>query len=83
MGVLLMAAAPAAAQAPAESSKRVALVIGNSAYARVGKLENPARDADAVEKMLRRAGFETVEVMRDGISPWWKKETLARVARTL
>ena len=65
MGVLLMAAAPAAAQAPAESSKRVALVIGNSAYARVGKLENPARDAGAVEKMLRHAGFETVEVMRD------------------
>ena len=53
------------ATSPAFAEKRVALVIGNSAYARVGKLENPARDAGAVEKMLRHAGFETVEVMRD------------------
>jgi formylglycine-generating enzyme required for sulfatase activity len=53
------------ATSPAFAEKRVALVIGNSAYARVGKLENPARDAGAVEKVLRHAGFETVEVMRD------------------
>src|SRR5262245_2311211 len=65
MAALLLAAAPVRAQAPAESGKRVALVIGNGAYARVGKLENPARDAGAVEKMLHGAGFDTVEVMRD------------------
>src|SRR5262245_16902297 len=53
------------APSPALAEKRVALVIGNGAYARVGKLENPARDAGAVEKMLHGAGFDTVEVMRD------------------
>src|SRR5262245_43278670 len=65
MAALLLAAAPVRAQAPAGSGKRVALVIANGAYTRVGKLDNPARDAGAVEKMLRGAGFETVEVMRD------------------
>jgi uncharacterized caspase-like protein/TPR repeat protein len=42
---------------------RVALVIGNSRYA--GKpLKNPANDADAMAKSLRKHGFE-VEMLRD------------------
>src|SRR5262249_4251952 len=34
--------------ASAQSEKRVALVIGNSAYEKVGKLPNPRRDAEAM-----------------------------------
>jgi hypothetical protein len=47
-----------AAEALAE--KRVALVIGNSAYRNVGRLANPAQDAAAIETLLKRAGFEVV-----------------------
>ena len=38
--------------------KRVALVIGNGAYEAFNSLENPPRDAPAVEGVLRRLGFE-------------------------
>jgi uncharacterized caspase-like protein len=39
------------------ADKRVALVIGNSAYQKVAKLGNPANDAGAVANMLKSAGF--------------------------
>jgi formylglycine-generating enzyme required for sulfatase activity len=60
LAAVLSAAAPAA-----YAERRVALVIGNGDYAKVAKLPNPAGDAGAVEKMLRKAGFEAVEVKRD------------------
>ncbi len=48
---------------PAPSNRRVALVIGNSNYQRVGLLANPANDARAVAVALRRLGFaEVVEL---------------------
>jgi hypothetical protein len=40
-------------QSAAIAEKRVALVIGNSTYARAGKLPNPLHDARAIEVMLR------------------------------
>src|SRR5258705_3483669 len=46
---------------PALAEKRVALVIGNSAYQKVAKLPNPANDATAVAAMLKAAGFDSVE----------------------
>jgi hypothetical protein len=49
----------------AEAQKRVALVIGNGAYASVGKLPNPTRDAAALEALFRKAGFDVVEVKRN------------------
>ena len=55
----------ALAAGPAHAEKRVALVIGNGAYAKVGTLSNPARDAAAVEALLRKAGFDAVEVRTD------------------
>ena len=48
-----------------QAEKRVALLIGNSDYAKVGKLPNPTRDVGAVETMLRAAKFEVVEAKRD------------------
>jgi len=44
------------------AEKRVALVVGNSTYQTVPQLPNPSRDANAVAKMFRDAGFDTVEV---------------------
>jgi uncharacterized caspase-like protein len=49
------------ASQPALADKRVALVIGNSAYRNVAKLTNPANDAAAVASMFKSAGFESVE----------------------
>ncbi|MET3361793.1 MULTISPECIES: caspase family protein [Bradyrhizobium] len=50
---------------PALADKRVALVIGNSAYKSVPKLANPASDAGLIGGMLRKAGFDTVDVRQD------------------
>ena len=50
---------------PALADKRVALVIGNSAYKSVPKLANPASDAGLIGGMLRKAGFDTVDVKQD------------------
>ncbi len=54
---------------PALADKRVALVIGMSGYQQVPKLTNPARDADAMTSLFRKAGFDIVDNERDlGIS---------------
>jgi hypothetical protein len=46
----------------ARAEKRVALIVGNSSYQTVPQLANPSRDASAVAKMFRDAGFDTVDV---------------------
>lgn len=40
--------------------RRVALVIGNSAYAHAGRLANPANDSRAIAASFRRLGFAEV-----------------------
>lgn len=50
----------AAAGSPAVAAKRVALVIGNSAYVHATPLRNPKNDAEAISAMLRGLGFEVV-----------------------
>jgi hypothetical protein len=50
---------------PAFADKRVALVIGNSKYEKVGELKNPANDAKAVAAMLNGFGFDVVEPKLD------------------
>ncbi len=45
---------------PAEAAKRVALVIGNSAYEHAAPLENPKNDAIALAAVLERLGFTVV-----------------------
>jgi len=61
LGFLAWLSLPAAALA----EKRVALVIGVSAYQHVAKLPNPANDAGAVAGLLKSAGFDVVEIRRD------------------
>ena len=54
---------------PAWAEKRVALVVGISKYQSVPRLANPARDAEAMSALFKKAGFEVVESGRDlGIS---------------
>ena len=50
---------------PAFAGKRVALVIGNSAYRKVPLLANPARDADTMSEMFRNADFDVVQSKHD------------------
>jgi uncharacterized caspase-like protein len=47
------------------AERRVALIIGNSAYNHVGKLPNPASDARAIAELLKRSGFDVVESRQD------------------
>ncbi len=58
----VLAVVSVSAQAPLDV--RVALIIGNSAYANAPLL-NPANDAQAMSDVLRRLGFQVIE-LRDG-----------------
>jgi hypothetical protein len=62
---LLVFALWCATSASALADKRVALVIGNSAYQNVVKLPNPVRDAEGIAALFRGAGFDVVELRRD------------------
>jgi Caspase domain len=56
---------PPAAATPAITERRVALVIGNSAYRSVQELPNPRRDATAIAEAFRSLGFQTVRFESD------------------
>ena len=47
---------------------RVALVVGNSTYAHIGRLPNPANDAADVAAALRRLGFEVTTTLDAGLT---------------
>lgn len=49
----------------AHAERRVALVIGNSAYKSVPKLANPANDAALVGGMFKKAGFDWIDIKTD------------------
>ena len=42
------------------AEKRVALIIGNSGYSNIPKVDNPANDADAMAETLKTLGFALV-----------------------
>src|SRR5439155_24168191 len=46
---------------PASADTRVALVIGNGAYASTAQLPNPPHDAEDVASSLKRSGFEVFQ----------------------
>ena len=53
------------ADAAAAADRRVALVIGNSAYSNAPKLANTVADAVGLAQLFRAAGFETVILRKD------------------
>lgn len=50
---------------PAFAEKRVALVLGNSAYRNVAPLANPVNDSARIAATLKEAGFDVVDSRRD------------------
>ncbi|MCK1517795.1 caspase family protein [Bradyrhizobium sp. 190] len=50
---------------PALAEKRVALVLGNSAYRNVAPLANPINDSAKIASTLKDAGFDVVDSRRD------------------
>ena len=50
---------------PAFAEKRVALVLGNSAYQNVAPLANPVNDSARIATTLKDAGFDVVDSRRD------------------
>ena len=52
----------------AQAAGRVALVVGNSDYAHIGRLPNPTNDAADVGAALRRLGFEVTVTENAGLS---------------
>jgi uncharacterized caspase-like protein len=57
---ICLVAACVLAFAAAAEDKRVALVIGNSAYLKIQSLNNPKNDATDVASALKRMGYEVV-----------------------
>ena len=64
LAAMLLAAAVVAligfGESRADAPRRVALLIGNGAYAHAGSLKNPVNDAALVAGALKTAGFEIV-----------------------
>lgn len=50
---------------PAFAEKRVALVLGNSAYQNVAPLPNPVNDGAVIAAKLKEAGFDVVDFRHD------------------
>ena len=63
--ILTKPVAAPAKQAAAQQGRRIALVIGNSAYKNVPALAKPQKDAAAIATSLRKVGFETVTLTVD------------------
>lgn len=66
-GLAMAAASPSFAAGESRktvpaSAPRLALVIGNANYARLGKLSNPGRDARLMAEKLQQLGFDVTEV---------------------
>ena len=58
--VLFAAVATLWLGSPALAEKRVALVVGNSAYVQAGALPNPMNDASDMAEALKQVGFEVI-----------------------
>src|SRR3984893_9757095 len=54
---------------PALAEKRVALVLGNSAYQNVPRLPNPVNDGAVIAATLKDAGFDVVDSRHDLSAP--------------
>ena len=67
--VALVALVVAASASVELAARQVALVVGNSTYAHIGRLPNPENDAVDLSSALRRLGFEvTTELDADRVA---------------
>jgi uncharacterized caspase-like protein len=51
-----------ATQGAALADRRIALIIGNGKYENAGVLANPVNDANAIGALLKKAGFDLVDL---------------------
>jgi hypothetical protein len=58
--IIVLAVTLGAGAIPASADKRVALVVGNSAYQHIAPLDNPKNDARLIAETLRGLGFTLV-----------------------
>ena len=56
---------PRDAKRPRFADRRIALVIGNGKYENAGVLANPINDANAIGDLLKKAGFDVVDLRLD------------------
>lgn len=64
----LIPSVPAQAQSPRSAERKVALVVGNSAYRALSPLANPQNDAAEVATTLRSLGYEVTVVANTGLA---------------
>jgi Tfp pilus assembly protein PilF len=83
----LPAASPQPISPSSSESRRIALVIGNGAYASTNALPNPPNDARAVARTLRDIGFDVTEgidldrsAMDRNVRDFLLKASVARLA---
>jgi len=83
--IFVMCAFSLFAQPNGQKQDRVALVIGNSVYQAVAKLNNPVNDAADIGKTLQSLGFDTeiltdadLETMEEGILRFRNKLSVSR-----
>ena len=62
---ILLAAALLLVCQPAFADKRVALILGNSAYQNAPPLSNPVNDSALIADRLKAAGFDVVDSRHD------------------
>src|SRR5262245_9903776 len=87
MAVVIALTVVASSQSMAATERRVALIMGNSAYKNVSKLPNPASDATAIAALLKRSGFDvdsrldlTITEMRRALRDFTDKTRDADIA---
>ena len=70
LGVVVLLAVIVVASWPSGllAAGRVALVVGNSTYAHIGRLPNPGNDAADMSAALRRLGFEVTTELDAGLT---------------
>jgi hypothetical protein len=69
------------AQHPVAQQKRVALVVGNAAYAHAGELNNVAADARSIADRLREVGFNEL-ALHENLSFEAMRRALQQFSRT-
>ena len=80
LSVLMQSAAATVARgAGQDAPRKVALVIGHSAYLHIGQLANPRNDAADMEEALQRLGFDVTPVLDGDLAEL--NEALRRFAR--
>ncbi|GMG84477.1 hypothetical protein LNKW23_36930 [Paralimibaculum aggregatum] len=85
--ILLLPLLGALLATPLAAAERIALVIGNAAYAHTPRLSNPARDSAAIAAALEAAGFAVTragdadfDTMRQALAGFRRAATEAEVA---